>query len=141
MLLLTQNAYPSSGGQQQAMIIRDVCPQCQSSTYKKNGHIHNGKQNHQCKACGRQFVACFEQYLVSEDTRALIERLLVERSRCVASVAPWVSSSSGSWQGYSVFEHNADKGQCLIRLSCQLAPRFGDIAVSRQPQQPNGSIA
>jgi IS1 family transposase len=41
--------------------------------------IHNGKQNHQCKDCGRQFVECFEQYLVSEDTRALIERLLVER--------------------------------------------------------------
>jgi IS1 family transposase len=47
--------------------------------YKKNGHIHNGKQNHQCKECGRQFVDCFEQYLVSDDTRALIERLLVER--------------------------------------------------------------
>jgi IS1 family transposase len=61
------------------MIIRDVCPQCQSPKYKKNGHIHNGKQNHQCKDCGRQFVDCFEQYLVSEDTRALIERLLVER--------------------------------------------------------------
>src|ERR671915_47218 len=61
------------------MVIREVCPRCKSSTYKKNGHIHNGKQNHQCKDCGRQFVDCFEQYLVSEDTRALIERLLVER--------------------------------------------------------------
>jgi hypothetical protein len=27
------------------MIIRDVCPRCQSPKYKKNGHIHNGKQN------------------------------------------------------------------------------------------------
>jgi len=61
------------------MVIRDVCPRCQSSKYKKNGHIHNGKQNHQCQACGRQFVECFEQDLVSDDTRALIERLLVER--------------------------------------------------------------
>jgi insertion element IS1 protein InsB len=61
------------------MIIRDVCPQCKSSRYKKNGHIHNGKQNHQCHDCGRQFVDCFEQYLVSDATRALIERLLVER--------------------------------------------------------------
>jgi insertion element IS1 protein InsB len=61
------------------MIIRDVCPQCQSSKYKKNGHIHSGKQNHQCHDCGRQFVDCFEQYLVSDATRALIERLLVER--------------------------------------------------------------
>ena len=61
------------------MIIRDICPQCQSPKYKKNGHIHNGKQNDQCKDCGRQFVDCFAQDFVSDDTRALIERLLVER--------------------------------------------------------------
>ena len=61
------------------MVIREVCPRCKSSTYKKNGHIHNGKQNHQCKDCGRQFVDYFEQYLISDDTRALIERLLLER--------------------------------------------------------------
>jgi IS1 family transposase/transposase-like protein len=61
------------------MVIRDVCPQCQSPKYKKNGHIHNGKQNHQCKDCGRQFVECFEQHLVSDDTRELIKRLLLER--------------------------------------------------------------
>src|SRR5712691_8870985 len=61
------------------MVIRDVCPQCQSPKFKKNGHIHNGKQNHHCHDCGRQFVQCFEQYLISDDKRALIERLLVER--------------------------------------------------------------
>jgi insertion element IS1 protein InsB len=61
------------------MVIRDVCPRCQSSQYKKNGHIRNGKQNHQCHNCGRQFVQCFEQYLLSDDKRALIERLLLER--------------------------------------------------------------
>src|SRR5918992_2557569 len=79
MLLLTKNTYQEAGGQQKTMVIRDVCPQCQSSKYKKNGHIHNGKQNHRCQDCGRQFVACFEQSLISDDTRALIERLLVER--------------------------------------------------------------
>jgi hypothetical protein len=77
--MVDQNAYPSSGGQQQAMVVRDVCPRCQSPKYKKNGHIHNGKQNHRCHDCGRQFVDCSEQYLILEDTRALIERLLVER--------------------------------------------------------------
>jgi insertion element IS1 protein InsB len=61
------------------MIIRDVCLQCQSPKYKENGHIHNGKQNYHCKDCGRQLVSCFEQDLISDDTRALIERLLVER--------------------------------------------------------------
>jgi insertion element IS1 protein InsB len=61
------------------MITRDLCPRCRSPKYKKNGHIHNSKQNHQCQDCGRQFVQCFEQYLISDDTRALIARLLVER--------------------------------------------------------------
>jgi insertion element IS1 protein InsB len=61
------------------MIIRDVCPRCQSPKCKKNGHIHNGKQNHQCKDWGRQFVGGFAQDLVSDETRGLVERLLLER--------------------------------------------------------------
>ena len=61
------------------MVIRDVCPRCESPKYKKNGHMHNGKQNHQCKDCGRQFVDCLEQDLVLDETRSLIERLLLER--------------------------------------------------------------
>ena len=61
------------------MLIRDVCPQCQSPKFKKNGHIHNGKQNHHCHDCGRQFGQCYEQYLIAEDKRHLIERLLLER--------------------------------------------------------------
>jgi insertion element IS1 protein InsB len=79
MLLLTKNASHASGGQQKAMVIRDECPRCQSPQHKKNGHIHNGKPNHQCHNCGRQVVDGFEQNLVSADTRALIEHLLVER--------------------------------------------------------------
>ena len=37
VLWLTKNASPSSGGQQHAMGIRDVCPQCQSPQFKKTG--------------------------------------------------------------------------------------------------------
>ena len=61
------------------MVIRTVCPRCQSPKYKKNGHIHNGKQNYHCHDCGRQFVGCYEQYRIAEDKRTLIERLLLER--------------------------------------------------------------
>jgi insertion element IS1 protein InsB len=61
------------------MSIRDVCPRCQFSKFKKNGYIHNGKHNHYCHDCGRQFVRCFEHYRIAEDKRALIERLLLER--------------------------------------------------------------
>ena len=61
------------------MIVRDACPACGSTRFKKNGHTHNGKQQYQCKTCPRQFVQCSEQYRISDETRALIERLLVER--------------------------------------------------------------
>jgi insertion element IS1 protein InsB len=61
------------------MIVRDACPACGSTRFKKNGHTHNGKQKHQCKTCPRQFVQCSDQYLISAETRALIERLLRER--------------------------------------------------------------
>jgi insertion element IS1 protein InsB len=61
------------------MTVRDCCPQCHSQHYKKNGHIHNGKQNHRCKRCDRQFVLETDNRLVTAADRALVERLLRER--------------------------------------------------------------
>ena len=55
------------------------CPSCSSTDTKKNGHIHNGKQNHCCKACGRQFVANREQILISNAQKQQIRKLLLER--------------------------------------------------------------
>jgi transposase-like protein len=56
------------GGQSYAMVIRDVCPRCQSPKFKKNGHIHNGKQNHHGHDCGRQFVDGFAQSALRADS-------------------------------------------------------------------------
>jgi insertion element IS1 protein InsB len=61
------------------MVVRDACPACGSPQFKKNGHIHSGKQNHQCKVCGRQFVASAEDRIISSEQRTLIEHLLRER--------------------------------------------------------------
>src|SRR6476660_2883835 len=61
------------------MIKREACPQCGSRQYKRNGRIHTGKQNHKCKACGRAFVLVPENRVITEEQRALIERLLLER--------------------------------------------------------------
>ena len=64
--------------------------------YKKNGHTHTGKQNHQCKACGRQFVASPEDRLIADEQRTLIEHLLRERislrgiCRAVGVSLPWL---------------------------------------------------
>jgi transposase-like protein len=61
------------------MVVRDACLACGSIPFKKNGHIHRGKQHHQCKACGRQCVASAEAHLVSDERRTLIVHLLCER--------------------------------------------------------------
>jgi IS1 family transposase/transposase-like protein len=55
------------------------CPKCGSKDVVKNGFIHNGNQNHKCKACGRQFVEAPRQKLISEETKALIDKLLLEK--------------------------------------------------------------
>ncbi len=55
------------------------CPNCNSKDVVKNGFIHNGNQNHTCKACGRQFVEAPRQKLISEETKALIDKLLLEK--------------------------------------------------------------
>ena len=55
------------------------CPSCSSTDTKKNGHIHNGKQNHYCKECSRQFVENSEQIIISDAKRERIGKLLMER--------------------------------------------------------------
>ena len=61
------------------MLIRDTCPACGSSRYKKNGHTRHGKQNHQCKACERQFSATADDRLITDEQRTRVEHLLRER--------------------------------------------------------------
>jgi len=61
------------------MLIRDACPACGSSRYKKNGHTRHGKQNHQCKACERQFGATADDRLIADERRTRVEHLLQER--------------------------------------------------------------
>ena len=55
------------------------CPQCNGQRIVKNGHIHNGKQRFKCHECGRQFVENPTKILISDETKALIDRLLLER--------------------------------------------------------------
>ena len=61
------------------MVPREACPQCGSTCFKRNGHIHTGKQNHRCKVCGRAFVPNPEHAVITEEQRTMIERLLLER--------------------------------------------------------------
>ena len=55
------------------------CPGCESEQIIKNGSIHTGKQKYQCKTCGRQFVKNPKHPAISEETKALIDKLLLEK--------------------------------------------------------------
>jgi insertion element IS1 protein InsB len=61
------------------MVVRDACPGCGATPFKKNGHLHSGKQHHRCKVCGRQFVDSVEERFIADEQRTLIEHLLRER--------------------------------------------------------------
>jgi insertion element IS1 protein InsB len=61
------------------MVVRETCPACGANRYKKNGHTRHGKQNHQCKACGRQFTANPLDRSITPEQRRRIEQLLCER--------------------------------------------------------------
>jgi transposase-like protein len=61
------------------MSIRTNCPECGSENFKKNGHIHNGKQNYQCKDCEREFALNPEKEVISQETKELAEKMLLER--------------------------------------------------------------
>jgi len=55
------------------------CPTCTSLLVKKNGHIHNGKQNHYCLSCHRQFVLDPQQKIIDNETKVLVRKTLLER--------------------------------------------------------------
>jgi len=61
------------------MVVRETCPACGANRYKKNGHTRHGKQNHQCKACGRQFTADAMDWRIAPEQRRRIEQLLCGR--------------------------------------------------------------
>ena len=56
-----------------------TCPACDSTHVIKNGRIHNGKQNHKCKRCGRQFVEHPTNKVIDERTWEVIDALLLEK--------------------------------------------------------------
>lgn len=75
------------------------CPDCGSDKVIKNGRIHNGKQNFKCNECGRQFVENPTQKLISEATKKLIDKLLLERIS-LAGIARVTGVSEAWLQNY-----------------------------------------
>lgn len=58
---------------------RPICPRCRSDRTVKNGRIHNKKPKFQCQNCKRQFVENPTKKVISQETKELINRLLLEK--------------------------------------------------------------
>jgi IS1 family transposase/transposase-like protein len=71
------------------------CPDCNSQQFIKNGINATGKQNYKCLDCGRQFVTDPLKSPITDTTKALIDRLLLERIS-LAGIAR-VTGVSESW--------------------------------------------
>ncbi|MGF1481015.1 MAG: hypothetical protein ACFB4I_16285 [Cyanophyceae cyanobacterium] len=71
-------------------------PDCASTNVVKNGTIYNGKQNHKCNDCGRQFVKDPQNKIIDDATKALMDKLLLEKlplagiARVVEVSEPWL---------------------------------------------------
>ena len=55
------------------------CPRCDSQHIVKNAHTHNGKQSFKCGDCARQFVIAPRHQPISESTKKLRDKLLLEK--------------------------------------------------------------
>jgi transposase-like protein len=76
------------------------CPTYQRTQIIKNGTIHSGKPKWKCKACGRQFVTEPPQRRIPDQTKQLIDKLLLERASLAGIVR--VTGVSLRWLQYYV---------------------------------------
>lgn len=76
------------------------CPRCQGTRLVKNGTIHNGKPKWMCKDCRRQFVEDPDWVPISDETKQLVDKLLLERIPLAGIVR--VTGVSLRWLQYYV---------------------------------------
>lgn len=91
-----------------------TCPECTSQYTVKNGHIHTGKQRFLCRDCGYQFVEHPTDKRIDQETRELIDRLLLERIS-MAGIAPAVQVSEQWLQDYVNLKATQTKQQAEVR--------------------------
>ena len=56
-----------------------LCPSCHSESVMKNGRTRHQKQNYKCRDCPRQFVEDPPWRMISNETKAIVDRLLHEK--------------------------------------------------------------
>lgn len=107
-----------------------ICPHCYSVRVKKNGHTHYGKQNHQCTSCQRQFVEEGQDWFISAEKKALVNKLLLERIS-LAGICR-VCAVSGTWlltyikELYDALPDDLNADVHMPDLAHYLADRFDE---------------
>ena len=91
------------------------CPRCDSENIVKNGLIHNGKQNHRCNDCDRQFVKDPQNKVISNETKGLVDKLLLEKIP-MAGIARVVEVSDVWLQGYVNQKYDEVPCQVNVRI-------------------------
>lgn len=61
----------------------------------RNGYIHNGTPKYACKECRRQFVEQPKQKRIADETKVLVDKLLLERVSLAGIVR--VTGVSARW--------------------------------------------
>jgi insertion element IS1 protein InsB len=90
------------------------CPSCGSEKIVKNGKIHNGKQNHKCRDCRRQFGQEPQNKIISQKTKNLIDKLLLEKIP-LAGIARVTEVSEPWLQNYVNVKYESIPQQVQIR--------------------------
>ena len=90
------------------------CPSCKSNSIVKNGKIHNGKQNYKCRNCGRQFVEEPQNKVITQETKDLIDKLLLEKIP-LAGIARVTDVSEPWLQGYVNAKYESVSQQVKVK--------------------------
>ncbi|NCJ08300.1 hypothetical protein GS597_17665 [Synechococcales cyanobacterium C] len=91
-----------------------ACPQCTSKHTIKNGHIHTGKQRFLCRQYGYQFGEHPTDKRIDQETRELIDRLLLERIS-MAGIARVVQVSEQWLQDYANLKSAQTQRQAKVQ--------------------------
>ena len=84
----------------------------------RNGLTRHGKQNHKCRDCHRQFTLEPKNKPISEETKALIDKLMLERLSLRAIVR--ITGVSLTWL------------QSYINGKLRSTPRKLDISIKKK---------
>ena len=91
-----------------------ACPSCQFEDVVKNGRTRHNKQNYKCRDCGQQFIENPQWRMISEETKGIIDRLLLEKLP-LAGIARALQISELWLQQYVNQKYKQMKQEVIVR--------------------------